>query len=62
MTKKMLTTIVCDYCGTSFEYEDDGVSLDCLPDGALHEGSWYCSDCIAEEEEERNMRNGNWHD
>ena len=36
----------CDYCKYSFEYEDDGKTFACLPDGIVVDGGWYCTDCI----------------
>lgn len=40
-----LTTIKCDECGEEEEYLDDGVTVDCMPDGVLIDGKWYCSEC-----------------
>ena len=44
------STITCDYCHQSYEYEDDAVdgvgTLECLPDGYfLPSGEWMCDTC-----------------
>ena len=46
----MLRTITCANCGESFEYEDDGLTVDCMPDGVLVNGGpeWVCSDCMVD--------------
>lgn len=40
-------TIICHgTCKETFTYTDDGVSVDCMPDGCLLDGKWYCDECI----------------
>ncbi|KKN83824.1 hypothetical protein LCGC14_0294770 [marine sediment metagenome] len=46
-------TIICSRCQTVAEYDDDGKSLDCLPDGVFvddsgspFDGLWVCSECM----------------
>lgn len=44
--EKKLTTIKCDDCGEEEEYIDDGVTVDCMPDGCLiGDGKWICQEC-----------------
>lgn len=39
-------TIHCDYCYESYEFDDDGITADCMPDGyILPTGEWMCDDC-----------------
>ncbi|KKK90835.1 hypothetical protein LCGC14_2719010 [marine sediment metagenome] len=48
-----LAKVTCCRCGETFEYEDDGVTMGCMPDGAfLHfqENEWACSDCLEDGE------------
>ena len=47
---KMKTTITCDECGESYEYDDDGKTFDCMPDGEMINGKWYCSNCLYDED------------
>ena len=47
-----LTTIKCDKCGYEEEYMDDGITVDCMPDGELiGDGKWLCSDCCYTDDE-----------
>ena len=48
-----LSTLICDNCNQSFEYEDDGKTFDCMPDGKVVGSRWYCSDCCFEIEESK---------
>ena len=42
----MEKTIKCKDCGYEEEFEDNGVNVDCMPDGCLVEDSeWICQDC-----------------
>ena len=43
--------LTCDDCNGSFEYEDDGKTFACMPDGEVVGSCWYCSDCCAKREE-----------
>ena len=39
-------TIKCCDCGEEEEFWDDGVTVDCMPDGyILPNGEWVCADC-----------------
>ena len=49
--KMTLSTLVCDNCNQSFEYEDDAFA--CMPDGEVVGSCWYCSDCCFEIEESK---------
>ena len=41
-----LTIIKCADCGEEEEFMDDGITLDCMPDGCLVEnGEWVCQGC-----------------
>ena len=51
--KMTLSTLVCDNCNQSFEYEDDGETFACMPDGEVVGSYWYCSDCCFEMEESK---------
>ena len=42
-----LSTLICDNCNQSFEYDDDGKTFACMPDGEVVGSCWYCSDCCA---------------
>ena len=44
--------LTCTRCKETIEYEDDGVSTDCMPDGVfLEDGSeWVCSDCMVDDD------------
>ena len=46
--KMTLSTLICDNCNQSFEYEDDGETFACMPDGEVVGSCWYCSDCCFE--------------
>ncbi len=41
--------IKCDFCKTTFNFDDDAVdgigSAECLPDGYLFDGKWMCDAC-----------------
>lgn len=39
-------TVTCKTCKRDFDYEDDGVSVACMPDGAIVGNKWHCDDCI----------------
>ncbi len=45
-----IASITCSRCNYSEEYEDDGVSLDCMPDGILVNGGpeWVCDECMVD--------------
>jgi len=45
----MIKTIKCDECREVYEYEDNG-TVDCMPDGELYQGNWYCYKCLRNEE------------
>ena len=51
--KMTLSTLVCDNCNQSFEYEDDGETFACMPDGEVVGSYWYCRDCCFEMEESK---------
>jgi len=39
-------TITCDFCKESYDFDDDGYTADCMPDGYIlptHE--WICDAC-----------------
>lgn len=40
-------TVVCGKCLVMIEFDDDG-TVDCMPDGAIEDGKWYCDDCCYE--------------
>lgn len=38
--------VKCWDCGIEIEFDDDGITAECLPDGwILPNGEWVCSDC-----------------
>ncbi|KKL78000.1 hypothetical protein LCGC14_2029240 [marine sediment metagenome] len=42
-------TIECHHCHEVIEFDDDGVTAQCMPDGCIGEdGRWYCDDCCYE--------------
>ena len=48
-------TIQCDRCEEWVEYQDDGATVDCMPDGVLvlaADGSpgWVCSECMVDDD------------
>ena len=43
-----MSKIKCNKCGEVEEFEDDGVSVDCMPDGCMVADEWFCSDCCYE--------------
>ena len=45
-----LSTLICDKCNQSFEYEDDGETFACMPDGEVVGSCWYCSNCCGDDE------------
>jgi len=43
-------TVTCCKCGETQEYEDDGETFDCMPDGIITPDGWVCSDCLVDED------------
>ena len=45
-----MANITCRDCKETIEYDDDGVTFDCMPDGVMVDGGWVCSDCMVDAE------------
>ena len=45
-----MASITCEVCKDTVEYEDDGKTFDCMPDGVMvGNGKWVCGDCMVDE-------------
>ncbi len=45
-------SITCSVCKETIEYDDDGITVDCMPDGVFPGGgeAWVCSDCMVDDD------------
>ena len=48
-----LGVLTCADCKLSYEYEEDGKTFACMPDGEVCDQRWFCSDCCAKSEESK---------
>lgn len=53
----MMAKITCSRCKETQEYDDDGVTFDCMPDGVMVDDPhdpftalWVCSDCMVDKD------------
>lgn len=44
-----MAKVTCSKCGEEQEYDDDGETFACMPDGILPgDGTWVCADCMVD--------------
>ena len=45
-----MASITCQACNETMDYDDDGVTFDCMPDGVMvGDGKWVCGDCMVDD-------------